>query len=71
MRHMVWERVGVRVKGCRRVNPGDSDRSSGHFWAAVIDASRTVISKTFQGHRDRSCMYVCVCVGLCKWGKTP
>lgn len=48
----------------------DSDGSAGHVWAAVMDASGTVISKAFQGRHDRaSYEYVCMlvfflCVGL-------
>lgn len=51
--------------GCRCVKQAesDSDRSTGHVWAAVMDASVAVISKAFQGHHDRP-LYVCVCVCL-------
>lgn len=66
MRHMisVWVDVYVCVyEGCRCVKQGDSDSDglAGHVWAAVMDASGTVISKVFQGLHDRA-LYVHVCV---------
>lgn len=46
-------RVYARVcEGRRCVRQGDSDRSAGHVWAAVMDASVTAISKAFQGRQD-------------------
>lgn len=45
---------GVYVcNGCRFVKRGDSDGSTGHVWAAVMDVGGTVISKAFQGQHDR------------------
>ena len=50
----LWKRcVRVCVGVCERcVQHGDSDRWAADVWAAVMDASRAVISKASQGHED-------------------
>lgn len=55
--------------GRRHVKQGGSDRSTGHVWAAVMDASGAVISKAFQGQNDRMLyvlLFFSVCVCVCK-----
>lgn len=67
----VWVDVYVCVyEGCRFVKQGDcdSDGSAGHDWAAMMDASWMVISKSFQGRHDKA-LYVHVCVCICVCGR--